>query len=73
VKLQQRYAAALLARGETRVVSSSTKWIKMTRKSGGFYFLGKSGSLRYGGTRTNSKPTSHDFKEKLLKGEWVVQ
>jgi hypothetical protein len=58
-------AAALRARGEKQVVSRSRKYLTMTRAAGGFYFLGKSGALRFGRSSTSSIPVSDTFKRKL--------
>jgi hypothetical protein len=65
--LRERYISALTARGcqvvnDGRVRSS----IKMTRDEKTFYFLGPSGSLRYGQTVADSRPVNDAFKYKLL-------
>lgn len=64
--LQIRYCEALKAIGEVPIAGLSSKWLKFTRKQGGFYFLGKSGSLRFGQNYTTSIPVSHVVKEMLL-------
>lgn len=65
--LQQRYLAALLARGCEQVPSRSQKVITVTRpQEGTFYFLGKAGSLRVGYSLTRSIPVREQFKARLL-------
>lgn len=67
-KLQDQYLEALQKNGET-VVKHLTGCIVVSRKAGGYYYLGKSGSLRYGVTRVGCVPASNKFKQMLLKGE----
>lgn len=62
--LRERFVAALLKRGE-KAVKETTKTIVFSRKEGGFYYIGKSGSLRYGPTKTASIPCTDMFKFKL--------
>ena len=38
-----------------------------TRKEGGYYYLGKSGSLRFGETIVGSIPVNDKFKQLLLE------
>ena len=67
--LHDRYLAALMARGETIAPAhpcATGKYTKVTRKAGGFYFIGHSGALRFGANSTTSRPVSDLFKEKLL-------
>lgn len=68
--LREKFAAALLARGEQQVPSKSGKFLTFTRhgQSGGrgFYFIGKSGSLRYGPSSSKSFACSDGFKNALL-------
>lgn len=45
--IQQKLQNALEIQGET-VVGRTAHYIKMTRKAGGFYFLGEAGALRHG-------------------------
>lgn len=66
--LRDKYAAALLKRGEREVESRSQRFLQFTfTGSGGFYFIGTSGSLRYGPTKTRSVPCTDRFKELLIK------
>lgn len=65
--LQQRYLAALLARGEKQVPSRSGKVITVTRRQPKtFYYLGKNGSLRVGFAFSRSIPVNAKFKASLL-------
>lgn len=67
--LQDRYAAALLARGIREVLPSPTSKARAFRQNGAlapFYFVGRSGSVRYGNTYSKSIPASEKFKESLL-------
>jgi hypothetical protein len=64
--LQNKYAAVLLARGMCEVTTTSRKFRKFSRQEGGYYFLGKAGSLRVGKTMTDSIPVSNQFKNDLL-------
>jgi len=63
--LRERFIAGLQLRGETEV-KRLTGCIVYTRKIGGFYFLGSSGSVRIGTNRTTSVPISDRFKGELL-------
>ena len=58
------FEAALAKRGE-RLVKRNFKNDVWSRAKGGFYYLGKAGSLRYGPTRQASVPVNEAFKEKL--------
>ena len=70
--LQQRYIAALKARGCTEFMERRKYTIlrpreKDPRYTGGtFYYIGVSGSVRYGQTYTGSRPVSKMQKELLL-------
>lgn len=65
--LRDKFIAALTAQGETKVDSKSRKYDVFTRKGyDGFYYVGKSGALRYGSTVSNSYPMSSAFKTRLL-------
>lgn len=74
--LQERFAAQLLLLGETEFSAHnkfngrhSKKYRVFSRhKEGGFYFLGKSGALRFGSSVSTSIPASDQFKVTLL--EW---
>lgn len=63
--LREQFIAALLARGE-KEVKKLTGRIVFTRKEGGFFFIGKSGSLRYGRSVKYCIPVSNTFKALLL-------
>ena len=64
--LQEKYSDALKALGETEI-KKLTGCIVFTRKEGGFYYVGKSGSLRVGTTRATSIPVSKKFKLGFLE------
>jgi hypothetical protein len=63
--LREKFIEALIARGE-RKTHELTSSIVFTRKEGGYYYVGRSGSLRYGSSRTNSVPCSSKWKAMLL-------
>lgn len=63
--MQNKFLAMLIKRGE-KEIKRLTGCIVVTCKEGGYYYLGSSGSLRHGGTRTGSIPVRSKFKEKLL-------
>lgn len=65
-KLQDKFLEALLNRGET-TVKQLTGCVVVSRKAGGYYYLGKAGSLRYGPTRLGSATVSKKFKRSLLE------
>ena len=54
MKLQDRYAKALIALGETEIHGKSLKYRVFTRKAGGFYYLGRAGAIRVGPNLANS-------------------
>jgi hypothetical protein len=64
--LREKYAAALIAKGEKEVKSKSSKFLTFTRADGGFYFIGKAGSLRFGHSSSTSFPVSQERKDFLL-------
>lgn len=73
--LQQQYVEALMARGCLPVPGrSSGRYITLTRdvvlQSGKqtYYFVGKSGAVRYGVNATSSMASSDKFKAMLLGG-----
>lgn len=66
-KLQDRLLEALLKSGET-VVKQLTGCIVVSRKKGGYYYIGKAGSLRFGETRQSSIPCSIKLRQVLLNG-----
>jgi hypothetical protein len=66
--LQEKYAAALIARGCTEVIPSrSRKYRTFNRAKGGFYFLGASGAIRIGHRSSHSIAVGDAFKAKLLE------
>lgn len=65
VRLQDKFIAALVKRGEQEV-KRTAKYIVFTRQLGGYYYIGKSGSLRHGQTVAASIPCSAKFKKELL-------
>lgn len=65
--IQSRLADALVAAGERPILLSRTsKYQVYTRSAGGFWFLGKSGALRYGDTSSRSFSASDKLKAKIL-------
>lgn len=69
--LQERYIEALIARGE-KEVKLTAKRIVYSRAKGGYYYLGKSGSLRVGSTSMGSIPVNSKFKAMLLGIEGTI-
>lgn len=65
MSLRDQFIAALTARGEHKV-KDNFKSIVFSRAAGGFYYVGKSGSLRVGMTKARSVPVSDKFKSSLL-------
>lgn len=66
VTLQEQYLNKLIADGE-QIVKQLRGCIVVSRVAGGFYYLGKAGSLRYGVTRASSLSVSDKFKKDLLE------
>lgn len=64
--LREQYIEALIKLGEI-IIDEKAKSIKLSRKEGGYYYLGKSGSLRYGTTKSTSVVCILSFKQKLLQ------
>lgn len=64
--LRQKFATALIAQGEQLAHYPTDKYVVYTRKHGGFYFLGRSGAVRFGSTITNSLSMSDAAKARLL-------
>lgn len=74
--LQDRYAAALVARGATEVLPSPTskaRTFTVPKRADGderpyplFHFLGRSGAVRIGRNYTESHAVSDRFKAQLL-------
>jgi hypothetical protein len=67
--LQTRYADALTQLGEREVVGKSRKVRTFTRARGGYYFIGRAGSLRVGNSRSLSVACGDGWKEALLRGD----
>ncbi len=63
---------ALGKRGEARVEGRSQKYVTFTRREGGYYFLGRSGSLRVGHASSRSIPASDAFKAALLASFCII-
>jgi hypothetical protein len=63
--LMERFEAALTARGEL-FVKTTTHYRVLSRTKAGFYFLGVNGALRYGSNVSTCRPVSDEFKAKLL-------
>lgn len=63
--LQRKYIDALLKLGENQL-DDKGKTIKFSCKNGGYYYLGKAGSLRVGKNKSESIPVSKQFKDQLL-------
>lgn len=63
--LREKYIAGLIKLGESEA-KCTNKWIVYSRKAGGFFYLGKSGSLRFGNTVATSLPVSQKFKDMLI-------
>lgn len=70
--LRDQYIEALTKLGEVlQDQKRSSKSIVFSRKEGGYYYLGKSGSLRVGKKKAESIPVSKKFKEQLLTNFWA--
>ena len=63
--LKEKFSAALVTRGE-RLVKQTFRYDVYTRSAGGFYYVGRSGSLRFGRTVAGSVPCSDEFKSYLI-------
>lgn len=64
--IQDRFAAALVLAGERPVPAKTRKYLVYTRAAGGFWYLGKSGALRYGDTASGSYSAGEKTKAKIL-------
>lgn len=69
--LQERYIAALLKAGEKEVKRTSRYVVFTSRDIRGetsamYYYIGKSGALRYGHTVATSIPASNARKQLIL-------
>lgn len=62
--LQQQFQRGLEAKGEKRV-GETFRYLKYSRAAGGFYYLGRAGSLRAGRNVQTSVPCSDGFKTHL--------
>lgn len=69
--LRDKFIEGLERIGE-KPVKTTTRKIVYSRKEGGFYYLGSSGSLRFGSTIVGSIPCSSKFKAMLLGIEGTV-
>lgn len=68
---QERLVEALTRRGETIVTArhsaeNTERTVKMTRKNGGFWFIGKAGALRFGRNASTSIAALDQVKTRLL-------
>jgi hypothetical protein len=64
---REKFIIALTKLGETEVKSRSSKFLTFTKKGGGFWFIGKSGSLRTGATSSRSYAVIPQTKQRLLQ------
>lgn len=70
--LHDRYVAALQMRGCVITLRQpSGKYTRLTRpsKDGTYYFVGRSGAVRYGTIATGSRAASDEWKSRLLAKE----
>lgn len=67
--MQEKFAAALEARGEEKIPhkSAGRYWTYTRLGTSKFFFLGRAGALRTGSTVRGSIPVSAKFKELLLQ------
>lgn len=71
LKLQEQFVEGLKKLGEVEV-KRLTGCIVYSRKAGGFYYLGRAGSLRVGAKRTGSIPVNSKFKAQLMGIEGTI-
>jgi hypothetical protein len=65
--LREKFTEALQRKGCLQVKAASRKYLIFIRDGGnGYYYVGKSGSLRMGSTIAGSVPVSARFKAELL-------
>lgn len=64
--LREKYIEALTKVGCVEIKRTS-KWIVFNRNQSGFYYIGKSGSLRVGTSVAASIPVNSTFKSLLLQ------
>lgn len=70
--LQDKFLLALLSIGE-REVKRLTGCIVVSRQAGGYYYIGKRGSLRFGPTKAGSIPVHTRFENELLDLETKIK
>jgi hypothetical protein len=63
--MQDKFARALTLRGSVKV-KETHKYLVYSCPSGGYYYLGRAGSLRFGVTVAGSVPVRNETKQKLL-------
>jgi hypothetical protein len=63
--LQARYIAALIKLG-AKPVKTTHRFKVYSRPTGGFYYVGKGGSLRIGNTIASSIPVNPHYRKMLL-------
>lgn len=64
--LREKYIEALTAEGYTKVPSRSGKYVMFKRTENTFFYIGKSGSLRFGANIATSISVSDKHKAFLL-------
>lgn len=71
--MQHKFIVALLNRGETFVkYTGKYRVYTCTQQDDNndppvFYYIGRSGGLRVGNNRANSRPVSNEFKQQLIQ------
>ena len=71
--MSHKFIIALLNRGETFVKYTGKYRVYTCTQADGnnnppvFYYIGRSGGLRVGNNRTNSRPVSNGFKQLLIE------
>ncbi len=63
--MKEKFIEGLKKLGEVQV-KETHKYVVFSRKVGGHYYIGRSGSLRVGHTVQGSIPTSTTFKQLVL-------
>ncbi len=69
--LQEQFIEGLKKLGEVEIKRTARK-IVYSRKAGGYYYLGRSGSLRVGSTVMGSIPVNSKFKAMLMGIEGTI-
>lgn len=64
--LREKFAAYLEHTGCVVIQKHKRAYWTYAAPQGGYYYLGASGSLRYGRNRTTCQPVSNAFKAKAL-------